>query len=462
MAASTNPAADAPAWNRQTVLAGNLVGVSCATAFFCDAVGPTGGTVMSLDPASATPTWVPQGSPGGVLNGATAIACPSAGLCVFVDGSGQVFASTDPASMSGPTWIKTGPIAGPLEDLACPATTLCIGAAVDFKTTSSANAGAAAPVWTTPIDSGVDHLSCLSTAFCIGVGNGAVSTSTSPATTWSTPVPIDAAAGLTDVSCAPTQTVCVAVDVLGQVVHGVAAPENSALPTIAGTAEVGQTLTATAGTWSAAPALTHQWMRCDGGGSGCAAIAGATAATYAVTADDATHTLRVQETATNGGGTATVDSAATGVVPTPPGPGGGGGPGPGGTTPPGTTTPPATIDLNELKRRLRRALAPTGKAAKLANLRKRSGFTSSFASLSAGRLTITWSTVRKGKRKAVVVATGRASFTRIATAKPKVKLTAAGKKALRKAKRFTVTAKASFAITGGATVSVSRKLTLKR
>ena len=70
--------------------------------------------------------------------------------------------------------------------------------------------------------------------------------------------------------------------------------------------------------------------------------------------------------------------------------------------------------------------------------------------------------MRKGKRKAVVVATGRASFTRIASAKPKVKLTRQGKRLLAKAKRFTIAAKASFAIKGGATVSVSRKLTLKR
>ena len=331
VATTTNPAADAPTWNRRSIPAGDLVSVSCPSTSFCDAVTADGSTAFSTDPGSATAMWFPRQNPvapAPATGSVQAIACASSSLCIFGDQSATVFATTNPAS-DLPTWTNT-PIGGAaLTDVACPAPTLCIAAAADLKTASSANAGAATPVWSAPAASGISELGCLSTTFCVGFDDGAVATSISPPAAWSAPVPIGSGPGLTDVSCAPTQTVCVAVDTVGQVIHGVAAPENSGVPTVAGTAEIGQTLTATAGTWSAAPALTYQWMRCDGGGSGCAPIGGATAATYTVAADDATHTLRVQETATNGGGTATADSAATGAVPSPPGPGGGAGAGAG-------------------------------------------------------------------------------------------------------------------------------------
>jgi hypothetical protein len=84
-------------------------------------------------------------------------------------------------------------------------------------------------------------------------------------------------------------------------------------PSIAGTAQQGQTLTATAGTWGNRPQLSYQWQSCDAAGA-CADIAGATASTYVVGAADAGKTLRVVEKATNRFGTATAQSAATAAV----------------------------------------------------------------------------------------------------------------------------------------------------
>lgn len=93
------------------------------------------------------------------------------------------------------------------------------------------------------------------------------------------------------------------------------APINSAPPVISGTAEEGQTLTASTGTWSNSPsAYAFQWRRCDSAGANCAAIAGATAQTYALGSADVGSTLRVAVTASNAGGAATAESAASAAV----------------------------------------------------------------------------------------------------------------------------------------------------
>ena len=93
-----------------------------------------------------------------------------------------------------------------------------------------------------------------------------------------------------------------------------ASPVNTSPPTISGTAQQGQTLTATAGSWGNKPQLGYHWQRCDAAGAGCTDIAGAAASTYAVTPAEVGATLRVVEKATNRFGTATAQSAQTAVV----------------------------------------------------------------------------------------------------------------------------------------------------
>ena len=99
------------------------------------------------------------------------------------------------------------------------------------------------------------------------------------------------------------------------------APRNTAPPTIAGTAAVGQTLTATAGTWTSdtSPSFSYQWQHCDANGNTCAALAGATATTYVAQSSDVGQTLRVVVTATNPSGSSSATSAQTTAV-TQPGP----------------------------------------------------------------------------------------------------------------------------------------------
>jgi hypothetical protein len=93
------------------------------------------------------------------------------------------------------------------------------------------------------------------------------------------------------------------------------APTSVSPPTIAGTPQQGQTLTASPGTWSADDALfAYQWQHCDAAGANCTDIAGATAPTYGVTAADVGTTLHVVVRASNRFGTPTATSAQTAVV----------------------------------------------------------------------------------------------------------------------------------------------------
>jgi hypothetical protein len=95
------------------------------------------------------------------------------------------------------------------------------------------------------------------------------------------------------------------------IVTAATAPQNSALPQIAGTPSVGSTLTATNGTWSGSTPITYTyaWDRCATNGASCAAIGGATAQTYKAVAADGSHTLRVVVTATNAAGSGQATSA---------------------------------------------------------------------------------------------------------------------------------------------------------
>ena len=94
-----------------------------------------------------------------------------------------------------------------------------------------------------------------------------------------------------------------------------APPVNTAPPTITGTAQVGQTLTATNGTWTNNPtSFSYQWLRCNAGGNACTPVANGTQRTYTLVGADAGQTMVVRVTATNPEGSATQQSSPTAVV----------------------------------------------------------------------------------------------------------------------------------------------------
>ncbi|MGZ4333207.1 MAG: hypothetical protein ACXVRJ_02895 [Gaiellaceae bacterium] len=93
------------------------------------------------------------------------------------------------------------------------------------------------------------------------------------------------------------------------------APTNTVLPTIGGTATVGQVLTAENGTWTNSPtSFAYQWLRCNGGGNKCGAVTGATLKTYTLVTPDVGSTMRVRVTATNADGSSSAQSAKTATV----------------------------------------------------------------------------------------------------------------------------------------------------
>lgn len=93
-------------------------------------------------------------------------------------------------------------------------------------------------------------------------------------------------------------------------------PVNVKPPTISGTPQEAQTLTASRGTWTGGQpqTYTYRWRRCDATGAGCADISDANGSTYVPKSIDIGNTLRVRVTARNSLGSRSATSTPTGVV----------------------------------------------------------------------------------------------------------------------------------------------------
>ncbi len=94
-----------------------------------------------------------------------------------------------------------------------------------------------------------------------------------------------------------------------------AVPVSSLPPTITGTVQQGQTLTAEHGSWSNEPGgYGYQWRRCNASGKKCKPIAGALARTYSPATADVGSTLEVSEAAFNATGSGKAATSATTAV----------------------------------------------------------------------------------------------------------------------------------------------------
>jgi hypothetical protein len=94
-----------------------------------------------------------------------------------------------------------------------------------------------------------------------------------------------------------------------------AQPTNIAPPQILGTAQVGQTLTSSVGTWTGSPTkFAYRWRLCDANAASCVAIPHASQPRFTITPDHIGTTLSLLVTATGAGGAATAGAPATDVV----------------------------------------------------------------------------------------------------------------------------------------------------
>jgi hypothetical protein len=100
-----------------------------------------------------------------------------------------------------------------------------------------------------------------------------------------------------------------------EVVRPKTTPANTSPPTVEGTPEEGQTLSASPGTWTEEPTgYAYQWEDCNSAGEACTNIIKANASSYTLKAHNVGHTIRVAVTASNELGGAKAFSETTEVV----------------------------------------------------------------------------------------------------------------------------------------------------
>jgi hypothetical protein len=457
---STDPTAATPTWSAPTVIdtpndlygEGQNLRVSCASTSLCVAVDDQGSAVITTNPTATKPTWSApaniDANGSAVTDGLTDVSCPWTSLCVAVDALGNAVITTNPTAAK-PTWRTTNVDANGLTGVSCPSTSLCVALDSQGNAVIATNPTAAKPAWRKT--HGINGpISCPSTSLCVAVdAHGNAVTTTNPTAakpTWSTPTSVDAN-GVAGVSC-PSTSSCVAVDDAGNVVvghgSGVAPPSNISSPTIPGSAVEGLVLGEVHASWTGSPtSFSYQWQDCDSTGGTCEPIAGATSRAYTVTGSDIGHTIRVQESARNAGGSGGVaTSVQTAVVIAP--------------------------SAAQIRASLLHEITPHGNAAKIAALVKKHRYVLSFRALSAGSVAIDWYHVSNGahlasaKPKPVLVAGGKATFARTGMMKITIKLTASGERLLKHANRITLTAQATFTPATAPAIVATRTFTLTR
>ncbi len=242
---------------------------------------------------------------------------------------------------------------------------------------------------------------------------------------------------------------------------------------IRGVPTAGHSLSCEPGSWSNGPTFTYAFISSATG----AVLQQGPSSSYQLSAADVGRTILCQVQAANGGGTGVARTVALPPIQTAPAPqsppsvgspsNGGGAAGAenaeGGVLGSSSTN----ITSGQIAALLVHELAPEGRAAKIAALRKSDGFTFTFKALEAGTAVVDWyqdpsgAATTSSKPKPLLVASGRASFSAAGTGKLKVNLTAAGKRLLKKAGSLKLTAKGMFTPSGAAAVTATKTFVLK-
>jgi streptogramin lyase len=219
-------------------------------------------------------------------------------------------------------------------------------------------------------------------------------------------------------------------------------PTNASLPTIAGRALVGRTLTVTKGIWANDPGrFVYQWQRCR---PGCTNIARATGDYYTLSARDVGAKARAIVTASNAGGSAQATSSELGPV--------------------GPSVKGVTAALSTL-------LAASVGDRRITRLLKSGRCAIAFRAPSAGSLALSWTAIarharrvgggRLKKARPVRVAAARVRISEARVARVTLRLTSVGRRLVRHATRLTLVARATFVPVGGAAVTRLEGFTLR-
>jgi hypothetical protein len=125
-----------------------------------------------------------------------------------------------------------------------------------------------------------------------------------------------------------------------------------------------------------------------------------------------------------------------------------------------------TATTAQLKALLNALLAPHGGNAGIGALLRHRGYTVSFVSHAAGKLSISWYLVPKGGHaagaKPTLVAAGVVRTKASGASKLTIALTAKGRRLLKAGKQVRLTAKGVLAASGRPSLSATRPFTLKR
>jgi len=250
---SRNPTGGASAWTVTHIDGSNcgfsastgapcfLTGVSCPTADLCVAVDANGNVVTSRKPVGTAADWTLSHVAGSYLSG---VSCPSANLCVAVDIVGDVVTSVNPTDatawrlvhVDGANCVVTETGAPCyLSSVSCPSTGLCVAVDESGNVISSTNPSGGSSAWkvTNLIGGGGLYdpysiqasVSCPTSGLCIAVGNddnarGFAIKSAKPTgdqSAWSRTAQIGGSV-LSGVSCPSESNLCVAVTFWGDIV----------------------------------------------------------------------------------------------------------------------------------------------------------------------------------------------------------------------------------------------------
>jgi hypothetical protein len=191
-------------------------GVSCPSTGLCVAVDGVGDVLVSTDPTGGTGAWARTK----VTEGFDGVSCPSTELCVAV-GNGVIATSADPAGGTG-AWTVAS-VSRHLKAVSCASASLCVATDGhgDIWTSTDPTAGAGAWSEVHVDEDALGGVSCPSAKLCVAAGSeygGNVVTSTDPAEgagAW-TVTDVDSGHTLYDVSCS-SESLCVATDNDGNV-----------------------------------------------------------------------------------------------------------------------------------------------------------------------------------------------------------------------------------------------------